>query len=1113
MLRKDARRRSRPLISGVAAIVAAVVAIGGPATAAPTVGGAGSFEYDESSPAVNIGAGITIAGGGDYGGTYIEFAVEDATSTEVLSFPTSGTPSSASGAVSVVGSSVYLGNGTGADVIGRVDPVLDGTAGKALRVHFDVDFANPSFESGDLTGWTALNQQINLGVTQIAGCTTADTVAYPTAFFDGDPLPARQPTDLTGTTYSSGFSPVNDDYIAQVSGALSSTIESTQASSGELSARLQLSGLLTTSGFDVVHGPAIFSSPFMASAGDVVQFDWRAFSGEDAHSVFGYMVNTISCVQTEILDSTASTFAFGASTPWSTASAVVPVTGTYRFVFVAGTFDLNGGRGAGASLFVDNVRVHGPRATDAVVQDLARLLHYRNTSFSAPATRSVTVVAEGGSAGAGTITVEITPTPEMPVLVDQTLASASVGTAYADGVNATGWPAATYSVTSGALPPGLTLHPSTGAVTGTPTAGGSYELTITATNVAGSVPIALTLHVSAPPSLFVDGHLGSPTVGASFVDGILTDGSPAPTYSISAGTLPAGLTIDSTSGVISGIPSVPGQAYSFTVLASNAHGSLSRTFSGVVGAVPAFDDDSVGTLVAGTNVIDGVHAGGFPSPTYSITNGAMPTGVGLDPVSGAIVGTPTSRGQAFRFTVTASNSAGSISRELTGTVLAVPVIDSGQLGTVRVGRPVEHTVHADATPAASFTVTAGTLPAGLSLDSATGVITGVPVTRGSYDVTVTSTNAVGDDSIRLRGEVEPAHRGYLGLTPARVFDSRLLAAKPAAGSVFEVEVLGRGGVPADATAVVLNVAVTEPDTAGFATVYPCGSATPWAANVNFGRGETVSNSVTTAIGADGRVCVYSMSPAHVVVDVNGAFSPSVGAGHLVPIEPARLVDTREIGGRVAAGQVLTVTVAGRHGVPGDATAAVLNVAVDDPSTAGYVTVYPCGEAVPFAANLNFAAGRTVSNAVVADIGAGGAVCVFTTASTDIVVDVDAAYSPTLGTGALTGVTPERVFDSRADRAPLTAGAVQQVAIGGRSSIPAGSVAVALNVAVTESATAGYVTAYPCGGTPPWVANLTFAAGQTVSNAVTVSLGSGGRVCFVSSTTTHLVVDVNAVHVG
>ena len=92
-----------------------------------------------------------------------------------------------------------------------------------------------------------------------------------------------------------------------------------------------------------------------------------------------------------------------------------------------------------------------------------------------------------------------------------------------------------------------------------------------------------------------------------------------------------------------------------------------------------------------------------------------------------------------------------------------------------------------------------------------------------------------------------------------------------AGSVTELVVAGRGGVPVNASAVVLTVTVTEPVGAGFVTVFPCGSPQPNASNVNFAAGATVANSVVSGVGAGGRVCIFTMVATHVLVDVNGFF--------------------------------------------------------------------------------------------------------------------------------------------------------------------------------------------------------------------------------------------------
>ena len=76
-----------------------------------------------------------------------------------------------------------------------------------------------------------------------------------------------------------------------------------------------------------------------------------------------------------------------------------------------------------------------------------------------------------------------------------------------------------------------------------------------------------------------------------------------------------------------------------------------------------------------------------------------------------------------------------------------------------------------------------------------------------------------------------------------------------AGSVTELQVIGRLGVPTGSTAVVLNITVTQPETAGYVTVYPCGSARPSASNLNFAAGTTFPNLVIAKIGTGGKVCI------------------------------------------------------------------------------------------------------------------------------------------------------------------------------------------------------------------------------------------------------------------
>ena len=106
--------------------------------------------------------------------------------------------------------------------------------------------------------------------------------------------------------------------------------------------------------------------------------------------------------------------------------------------------------------------------------------------------------------------------------------------------------------------------------------------------------------------------------------------------------------------------------------------------------------------------------------------------------------------------------------------------------------------------------------------------------------------------------------------PYRVLDTRT-GARPAAGDVLVLDVHQLVQAPAGTSAVALNLAVDEPAAAGFITVYPCANGRPLAANANYVRGSTVSKSVTVSLDAAGKVRIYTMSSAHVVIDVNGHY--------------------------------------------------------------------------------------------------------------------------------------------------------------------------------------------------------------------------------------------------
>jgi hypothetical protein len=162
----------------------------------------------------------------------------------------------------------------------------------------------------------------------------------------------------------------------------------------------------------------------------------------------------------------------------------------------------------------------------------------------------------------------------------------------------------------------------------------------------------------------------------------------------------------------------------------------------------------------------------------------------------------------------------------------------------------------------------------------------------------------------------------------------------------------------------------------------------------------VSNAVIAPVSTSGTVCFYSLSPADVVVDVNGWFA---GGSAFHAVSPQRIFDTRGESAnalrtvpaaKVGDANVLEVKVVdlAGAGIPAAGVAAVsLNVAVTNPDAAGFVTVYPCGTRT-LVASVNYVAGQTVSNAVIAPVSATGTVCFYALRPTDLVVDVNGWFS-------------------------------------------------------------------------------------------------------------------------
>ena len=363
------------------------------------------------------------------------------------------------------------------------------------------------------------------------------------------------------------------------------------------------------------------------------------------------------------------------------------------------------------------------------------------------------------------------------------------------------------------------------------------------------------------------------------------------------------------------------------------------------------------------------------------------------------------------------------------------------------------------------------------------------------------------DGSTLATQFLPSNGGlYGGVQKLSFLTLRSPTARVHALEEFSVGVGGVAGVPADATAVMANVTVTDPVADGFVTVWPCGEPRPLASNGNFTAGQTVATAALVRVGPSGRVCASSNVDVNLVVDIEGWVDP---ASPYRSMTPTRLLDSRQgpgaSTGAMTGSAGLALPVAGVATIGADSAAVVLNVTAVDPSADGFVTVWPCGQPRPNSSSLNFPAGRTVANLAISAVGPSGTVCFASNVDTQIVVDAQGWFA---GDSGYRPINPTRLTDTRAGESDTVGNLAQGTPI----VVPTGSVttdatAVMLNIAVTNPAAAGWLVAWPCNEDRPVASNINFVAGQTVANAVLAKIDAVGDVCIAASSAVDVVVDI------
>lgn len=270
--------------------------------------------------------------------------------------------------------------------------------------------------------------------------------------------------------------------------------------------------------------------------------------------------------------------------------------------------------------------------------------------------------------------------------------------------------------------------------------------------------------------------------------------------------------------------------------------------------------------------------------------------------------------------------------------------------------------------------------------------------------------------------------------------------------------------------------------------------------------------VTATTGARSVTWTFTVDPAAATVVQAPAPTavPTANAAGFQPVEPARIVDTRENLGATAlvAGVGKRIQVAGRGGIPQGASAVSGNFTVADPTGAGYLTLWNCSSNQPVVSTVNFVAGQVMPNAATVPLDPTGGLCVYSNVSQQLVVDVNGYYSDG-GASRFTPLSPYRIADSRSGFGTdhVSAGETVVLQVAGVGGVPAAATAVSLNVTSTDAWTSGFVTAWACDDPQPYVSNLNPQPGRARPNLVVTPVAADGTVCLFASNDVELVVDV------
>jgi serine protease inhibitor ecotin len=341
-------------------------------------------------------------------------------------------------------------------------------------------------------------------------------------------------------------------------------------------------------------------------------------------------------------------------------------------------------------------------------------------------------------------------------------------------------------------------------------------------------------------------------------------------------------------------------------------------------------------------------------------------------------------------------------------------------------------------------------------------------------------------------------------------------------------VSGRGGVPANATAVTGNLTVTAQASSGYLYLGPAAMNDPMSSTLNFPLGDDRANGVTVALGSAGTLSITFVGASaaantHVIFDVTGYFVPDASGATYVPLTPSRILDSRYgngLSGLFSSHAARTFQVSGRGGVPANATAVTGNLTVTAQTSSGYLYLGPAAMNDPTSSTLNFPLGDDRANGVTVALGSGGTLSITYVAPSagpiaHVIFDVTGYFVPDASGASYVPLFPSRILDTRSGTnlvGPFSSHAARTFGVTGRGGVPTNATAVTGNLTVTAQTSSGYLYVGPDAMNDPTSSTLNFPKGDDRANGVTVAIGSGGTLSTTyvapsTGPTAHVIFDV------